>query len=47
MDSVDFAAAAVNDGLAKRRALVAGSRELDMMGAVTDSNRNGSERRSD
>ena len=34
MDSVDFAADAVNDGLAKRRALVAGSRELDMMGRL-------------
>ena len=34
MDSVDFAAAAVNGGLAKRRALVAGSREFDMMGRL-------------
>ena len=34
MDSVDFAAAEVNDGLAKRRALVRGSREFDMMGRL-------------
>ena len=34
MDSVDFAAAAVNEGLAKRRTLVAESRTFDMMGRL-------------
>ena len=35
MDSVNFANAdAINDGLAKRRALVAGSRKFDMMGRL-------------
>ena len=32
MDSVDFAAGEVNEGLAKRRALMVGSRQFDMMG---------------
>jgi len=34
MDSVDFAAAAVNEGLPKRRTLVSESRTFDMMGRL-------------